>query len=144
MKATIIQSIQILSLVFVMLYEAKAQALVSGYGQDKQVTIKAQCSLIPAGFTDGNFANIRIESSNHILAGASHLEEVLELLNQLENKQLCTPAAHDCELTTEGVLTSGHYVKQRLLVNGEPLFGASDLGTLMSMLNRLRLQNICY
>ena len=152
MKETIIQSIQILSLVLVMVYDADAQPRrtqlsnppeVSDIGSDGAARQEEECSLASAGKTNGGYANIRVLKSNQVLAGVSSFEEVISLLRNIQARHLCTVALHHCELTSGGMISSGQVMQQRLLVNEEALFGANDLGTLLAQLNHLRIQNIC-
>jgi hypothetical protein len=102
-----------------------------------------ECSLGSAGVVNGQWARLVIKRSNAAFAGADTLDELLSLSQKLQDQRLCTMAVHRCELTTAGVVSSGQYFQQRLLVNGEALLGANDLGSLLSQLNLLRRQNIC-
>ena len=140
MKQMIIQSIQILSLIFVMIYDAEAQTLKN---YDSANLSKVDCSLVAAGDFNGNYFNIRIQGDQKVFAGGNSLEEAIVLLEDLQAHQMCKIAVHRCELTSLGMISSGQYMKHRLVINGEALFGTNDLGSLHLQLNRLRLQNIC-
>ena len=126
---TIKQAILILSLVLVAAYEADAQT--------------PACHLVSAGFINGNYANIRIEQNQQIIGGAASLEAVLAEAADLEARNICKVALHHCELAIGGLISSGVWAKQRLLVNGQALFGAQDIGSLFAQLRTLKAQNIC-
>lgn len=103
---------------------------------------QAECSLGASGVVGGEFKKIIIKRGNIGLTGADDLNRLLEISEKIRAGQLCSMAVHRCELTSAGV-AGGQFYQHRLLVNGEALFGANDLGGVLNQLNQLRQFNIC-
>ncbi len=152
LKEAIVQSIQILSLVLVIAYDADAQPIktmarnlpeITDAPSEQESPEDKVCSLVSAGKVNGEHASIRVLKGEQVFAGANNFNEVISILREAQARHFCKVALHHCELTSGGMTTTGQYLQQRLLVNGEALFGAYDLGTLLAQLNHLRIQNIC-
>lgn len=79
-----------------------------------------------------------------VLAWALNVDAYPQI-NSADNKTLenIIGDAHKCTLTSAGVTASGRYYQHRLVVDGQPLGGANDLGTALNQLKNLRRQGLC-
>lgn len=56
--------------------------------------------------------------------------------------QASTLATPSCEMTSEGIF-DGLWVKHRIVVNEDVIYGANDMDSILSQLDSLRDQGLC-
>jgi hypothetical protein len=103
---------------------------------------QTECSLGGAGIAGGQYSKIVIKKNKVNFAGADDINKLLEINQKLSEGRICQMAVHNCQLATAGI-AAGQYFQHRLLVNGEAILGANDLGSMLNQLNQLRRLNIC-
>lgn len=66
----------------------------------------------------------------------------IALLTHLGAAQAAVPSLPACALASEGIY-QGYWVKHRIYVNDEVVFGANDMDSILSQLENLRDQGLC-
>ncbi len=110
--------------------------------QKKSKTSTESCRLAEGGIVDDQAKAIVIQRGNKVLAGVNHLEEALGLMEELKREGQCKPAHQECNLAGEGVV-GGAWEPHRILLDGQPVAGGRDLGTVMAKLSALRDNGTC-
>lgn len=100
------------------------------------------CRLAEGGIVDRQAKAIVIQRGDRVIAGVNHLEEAIGLLEELKKDGQCKPALQECNLAGEGVV-GGAWESHRILLDGQPVAGARDLGTVMAKLSALRDSGTC-
>lgn len=94
------------------------------------------CRFMEEGEVNLEYKRVRIQRGSHVFAGADNFKEALEQAKVLIAGGLCQPATQTTGLASEGVV-AGAWMKHRILIDGAAVFGANDMGTLLSQLNEL-------
>lgn len=102
----------------------------------------AACKLTEEGSVAGQWKNLRIEKNGEVVSGADRFDELIAVVRQMNLTGECAPAAQTCELQSEGS-AAGAWQKHRIFIDGAPVMGANDMGTLLNRLAELRTLGFC-
>ncbi|MBX3039732.1 MAG: hypothetical protein KF789_03355 [Bdellovibrionaceae bacterium] len=100
------------------------------------------CRLAEGGIVDQQAKAIIIQRGDRVIAGVNHLEDAIGLMEELKKAGQCKPAQQECNLAGEGVV-GGAWESHRILLDGQPVAGGRDLGTVMAKLSALRDSGTC-
>lgn len=101
------------------------------------------CRYVSEGAVQQSWKKIRIESlQGGILGGGDNFSEAITLGQNLLDSQDCRARTQDCRLASEGIV-GGVWMKHRLQMDGEMVFGANDMATALSQLSALRRLGFC-
>jgi len=105
------------------------------------------CKYVSEGAVQQAWKKIRIQrvgesSRETALAGANTFSEAVVLAQGLITQQICTPQLQDCRMASEGIV-AGVWMKHRIQMDQEMVFGADDMATALKQLSELRRQGFC-
>lgn len=101
------------------------------------------CKYVSEGAVQQSWKKVRIESlSGDALAGADNFSEAISMGQNLVAAQVCAPKVQDCRMASEGIV-GGVWMKHRIQMDGEMVFGADDMATALSQLTDLRRLGFC-
>jgi hypothetical protein len=105
------------------------------------------CKYVSEGAVQQSWKKIRIQSLNpaangDVLAGADNFTEAISLGQSLLNDQVCLSQVQDCRMASEGIV-GGVWMKHRIQMDREMVFGADDIATALRHLSELRRLGFC-
>ena len=105
------------------------------------------CKYISEGAVQQSWKKIRIQSSGpgssgEVLAGADNFSEAISLGQSLVDEQVCASQVQDCRMASEGIV-GGVWMKHRIQMDREMVFGADDIATALRHLSELRRLGFC-
>jgi len=109
------------------------------------------CKYVSEGAVQQSWKKIRIQSltqshtqpsSGDVLAGADNFSEAISLGQSLLNEQICLSQVQDCRMASEGIV-GGVWMKHRIQMDREMVFGADDIATALRHLSELRRLGFC-
>lgn len=101
------------------------------------------CKFVSEGAVQQTWKKIRIQSgADEILAGADNFSEAVNIAQELVSSGTCTAKSQECRLSSEGIV-AGLWVKHRIRIDGEMVFGADDMATSLNQLTELRRLGFC-
>jgi hypothetical protein len=107
------------------------------------VAASQACKFVSEGAVQQTWKKIRIQNGNgEALAGADSFSEAITLGQNLVSAQTCSPRVQDCRMASEGIVGGG-WMKQRIQMDGEMVFGADDMATALGYLSKLRHLGFC-
>ncbi len=107
------------------------------------VAASQACRFVSEGSVQQSWKKIRIQNMNgDTLAGADSFSEALAIGQHLLNAQVCSPRVQDCRLASEGIV-GGMWMKHRIQMDSDMVFGADDIATALSYLSELRRTGFC-
>lgn len=120
--------------------------VLGGFAPDanasRQRQLKAPCRLTEEGEVNGAWKNIRVEIAGTPVAGADQLDDALVTMREFKASRLCELKSQDCAIAGEGVV-GGQWRSHRIIVDGAPLVGARDLGSISEKMEHLRESGVC-
>lgn len=101
------------------------------------------CKFVSEGAVQQSWKKIRIQTSEGTaIAGADNFSEALSLGENLIESDTCSPKVQDCRLSSQGIV-GGVWMKHRIRMDGEMVFGADDMATALNQLTDLRRLGFC-
>lgn len=105
------------------------------------------CKYVSEGAVQQTWKKIRIQKvyenkKEESLAGANNFSEALSLGQSLLDQQVCISQVQDCRLASEGIV-GGVWMKHRVQMDREMVFGADDIATALRQLSELRRLGFC-
>jgi hypothetical protein len=101
------------------------------------------CKYVSEGTVQQSWKKIRIQSiDGATIAGADNFSEAISMGQNLVDSQICSPKVQDCRMASEGIV-GGVWMKHRLQMDGDMVFGADDMATALSQLSMLRRMGFC-
>lgn len=104
--------------------------------------LPAACKLAEEGDVAGQWKSVRVEKNGQAVTGADRFEELVAVVQQLDRQGECRPTPQHCELQSEGS-AAGRWQKHRIFMDGAPVMGANDMGTLLERLAELQSLGFC-
>jgi hypothetical protein len=101
------------------------------------------CRYVSEGSVQQAWKKVRVQkSSTDILGGADTFSEALGLGQSLLESHVCEAQSQDCRMASEGIV-AGVWIKHRIQMDGEMVFGADDMATALGQLSSLRRLGFC-
>lgn len=101
------------------------------------------CKYVSEGAVQQTWKKIRIQGiSGEVLAGADNFSEAISMGQTLMDEQLCSAQVQDCRMASEGIV-GGVWMKHRIQMDREMVFGADDIATALRHLSELRRLGFC-
>lgn len=101
------------------------------------------CRYVSEGAVQQTWKKIRIQNATGDgIAGADNFSEAISMGQTLLDSQVCSPQVQDCRMASEGIV-GGVWMKHRIQMDGEMVFGADDIATALNFLSQLRRQGFC-
>jgi len=101
------------------------------------------CRYVSEGAVQQAWKKIRIEdAAGNILAGADNFSEAIAMGQNLVGSQACHAQLQDCRMASEGIV-GGEWMRHRLQMDGDMVFGADDMATALNYLSALRRLGFC-
>lgn len=101
------------------------------------------CKYVSEGAVQQIWKKIRIQSlSGSSIAGADNFSEAISMGQSLVDSQICAAKVQDCRMASEGIV-GGVWMKHRIQMDGEMVFGADNMATALSLLSDLRRLGFC-
>jgi hypothetical protein len=102
-----------------------------------------ECRYVSEGRVEQSWRKIRIQAiSGDILAGADNFSDAVAEGQRLLETQTCRARVQDCRMASEGIV-GGVWMKHRIQMDGDMVFGAGDMATALSELSTLRRLGFC-
>lgn len=120
---------------------AEAGALLE---DEKECSFEATavCRLTEEGPAGGEWHRARIQLNGRVITGADGFLELASALQALGEARFCHFTEQHCDLASEGAV-GGAWFKHRVLVDGVPVLGAADLGSIVEQVTFLRQIGVC-
>jgi len=101
------------------------------------------CKYVSEGAVQQSWKKIRIQAAGgDAIAGADNFSEAISMGQNLVDSQICSPRVQDCRMASEGIV-GGVWMKHRIQMDGDMVFGADDMATALSQLSDLRRLGFC-
>jgi len=101
------------------------------------------CKYVSEGPVQQIWKKVRIQSvGGNSITGADNFSEAISMGQGLVASQVCVPKVQDCRMASEGIV-GGVWMKHRLQMDGDMVFGADDMATSLSQLSELRRLGFC-
>jgi hypothetical protein len=101
------------------------------------------CRYVSEGAVQQSWKKVRIQSlSGDVLGGADNFSEAIAMGQNLLDSQACRAEVQDCRMASEGIV-GGVWMKHRIQMDGDMVFGADDMATALSQLSALRRLGFC-
>lgn len=101
------------------------------------------CKYVSEGAVQQSWKKVRIQGlGGEVLAGADNFSEALSMGQALTDEQVCVAQVQDCRMASEGIV-GGVWMKHRIQMDREMVFGADDIATALRHLSALRRLGYC-